>query len=74
MNKFRKILIIYNPNAGQRHRSKFEKIIKKLEIEKIYLQVVATEYAGHGKEIARQYSGDNNYDMIVAAGGDGTIN
>ncbi|MCY3413340.1 MAG: hypothetical protein INQ03_17000 [Candidatus Heimdallarchaeota archaeon] len=36
-------------------------------------EVIFTEYPGHGKEIAMQTIKDKTHDIIVAAGGDGTV-
>jgi YegS/Rv2252/BmrU family lipid kinase len=36
------------------------------------MEVVLTEYAGHGTELARQ-AAEAGFDVVVAAGGDGTI-
>ncbi|PCJ43049.1 MAG: hypothetical protein COA81_05300 [Alphaproteobacteria bacterium] len=67
------LLIILNPVAGRRLSGKFNNIINILQKNSLSVTIKETLYAGHGKEIARENI-NKNYDMIVAAGGDGTIN
>jgi len=68
------IAIIYNPNAGQ-HRKKFlERAIKILESNAKKVTLYATEYPGHAIEIAANLKNNINYTILIAAGGDGTIN
>ena len=69
-----KILIIHNPNAGRRGRKKIMAVLDGIKKNQISIELIMTEYAGHGIELAKQYCSSNNIDMIVAAGGDGTIN
>ena len=38
------------------------------------LSIVFTEYKGHATIIAKEASQSDNYDVIIGAGGDGTIN
>lgn len=74
VNKKRKnILIIINPVAGRRLHNKFSRIVNELKRNNLTVTVIETLYSGHGRLIAEQNINDN-YDMIVAAGGDGTIN
>ncbi len=69
-----RILIIHNPYAGGRDREKFMAIFDGLRNNQISIELIMTEYAGHGTELAKQYCTKKDIDMIVAAGGDGTIN
>ena len=72
--KKKRLLIILNPTAGGgRANRKFSHIVDKLKRSDLTITVIETEYAGHGRLIAEQNVG-NNYDMVVAAGGDGTLN
>jgi len=48
-------------------------IAETLDKTKFEYQVKFTEYAGHASEIARQCV-DENIDVVVAVGGDGTVN
>jgi len=73
LNKNR-IIIIHNPNAGKLNRKKFKAVLDGLKNNHISSELIMTEYAGHGTELAKQHCSRNDIDMIVAAGGDGTIN
>ncbi|VAW06128.1 Transcription regulator [contains diacylglycerol kinase catalytic domain] [hydrothermal vent metagenome] len=68
-----KILVIYNPRAGQKKRRIFRQTLDHLKASAITVDVRETRYAGHAREIACNYK-DGPYDKICAAGGDGTIN
>jgi diacylglycerol kinase (ATP) len=70
----RAIAIIYNPNAGQNSKSILDKTIFQLEYHHAKYVLIPTEHAGHGEDIARNVSLDDDVEIIVAAGGDGTIN
>ena len=68
-----KFLFIVNPNSGIGKYKKLEKLLsKEVDVDKFQYNIVYTEFAGHAKEIAKKSS--NNYDVIVAVGGDGSIN
>jgi YegS/Rv2252/BmrU family lipid kinase len=76
-NNKRNLLIILNPVAGRRLQGKFNNIVNILQKNYRSVTIKETQYAGHGKEIAKEITRGNTcaeYDMIVAAGGDGTIN
>ena len=66
-----KIGIIYNPNAGTGKIKKLLKIKEHLDLNHS-VTIFDTKKPGDATEIARKESG--NFDIIVAAGGDGTIN
>lgn len=67
-------LVILNPYAKRwtalQRRPEAERSLKDAGLEYTFVQ---TEYPGHGIEIARQGSLDG-YEVLVAAGGDSTIN
>jgi diacylglycerol kinase family enzyme len=74
----RTILVILNPIAGKGNaRSREHEIVSWLteaqnkEIITAY-KVLETECVGHAVELARAEA--NNYDVVCAAGGDGTVN
>lgn len=50
-----------------------ETIVKAFSACDIRPEIVWTQHAGHATQLARQAAADN-YDVVVAAGGDGTIN
>ena len=49
-------------------------VLDGLKNNHISFELVMTEYAGHGTELAKHYCLSDDIDMIVVAGGDGTIN
>lgn len=69
----KKALFIVNPKAGARTIRRLAHCIEKT-IDKNIMQydLVFSEKRGDIKDIARQAAG--SYDIIVAAGGDGTVN
>lgn len=70
----KKIRIIINPKSGTSAKEDFPKKIKSVLTSDIFdLEIIYTEYAGHGLEIAKQAIQDN-IDYVVAVGGDGTVN
>lgn len=69
----RRILIIYNPVAGQNHGRRFEKILRLLENAGIAVEICETKYPDHAIELAAANKLRDNIEAIVAAGGDGTL-
>lgn len=68
------ILFIINPISGGRDKVKIPALIdSRIDRSKFNPNFSFTEYAGHAAEIAEEASG-KNFDIIVAVGGDGTIN
>jgi len=65
------LLLIYNPSSGKQlvHRMLGDLILSLQE--KWEITVRATSYAGHAETLASSASAD--YEVIIAAGGDGTI-
>jgi len=72
----RRILAVFNPAAGRNRRDRFDEIVAHLRELGCFVSVVETEAPGHAEVIARESSADSDskFDVIVAAGGDGTIN
>lgn len=66
-------LVIYNPTAGRRRRRQFEAALACLTTQKINATVRRTEKPGDAERFAREARRDE-YQIIIAAGGDGTIN
>lgn len=65
-------VIIYNPNSGKlTNRNNIGKIIKILENYNYETKIIFTEYAGHAKEITMNLK---NVNLLICAGGDGTLN
>ena len=72
-NKKLNITFIINPKAGIKGKSKLEKkILQYIDLSKFNCKLVYTEYKNHAREITENIKKHN--DIIVAVGGDGTIN
>ncbi len=70
----KKILFIINPISGVGRQKLIEKHINKsLDTEKFSFEIAYTQYAKHAIEISKQAIVDL-YDVVVAVGGDGTVN
>jgi lipid kinase, YegS/Rv2252/BmrU family len=69
-----KILFIVNPISGHKNKKNFPSLVESLiDKEKYDYSISWTEYGGHAKELAREAIA-SGVDVIVAVGGDGTIN
>ena len=69
----KKCIIIYNPNSGKKRIKKYIPEIKKLLAKKEYdTEVLATKYKKHAIEIVESL--DNDIDLVMSFGGDGTFN
>ncbi len=67
-----KCVVIYNPNSGKlSNRNDIKKIYKLLENYGYDTEIIYTEYRGHAKEITKKLK---NVDLLLCAGGDGTLN
>lgn len=70
----RSIYFIVNPISGTNDKEQIIKLIPTfINKENFDYQIHYTQYAGHAEEIAREAS-HNNIDIVVAIGGDGTVN
>ncbi|WP_442589402.1 diacylglycerol/lipid kinase family protein [Pedobacter sp. AW31-3R] len=68
------ILFIINPISGGKDKLKIPALIDaNLDRSKFNPNYSFTEYVGHAAEIAEE-AASKNFDVIVAVGGDGTIN
>lgn len=69
-----KIKFIINPFSGNKSQNKIEPIIhENLDHKRFKYDICFTEYRLHAKEITKK-AVENNYNAIIAVGGDGTIN
>lgn len=69
-----RICFIINPVAGGKKKEHFKKwLIKAFENEDKKIQIHFTDYSGHASHLAKKYLLEA-VDIIVAVGGDGTIN
>ena len=74
MNKKQKITFIVNPISGTSSKEHIPELIEEmLDHERFDYEVRLTEYRGHAAEIARE-SAEAGVDIVVAVGGDGTVN
>lgn len=72
--KSRHILVIINPVSGSGSKDKIPRLIDTvLNTDIDHVSTIMTEYPGHGRELAAQAVNDG-YDIVVAIGGDGTVN
>lgn len=70
----RKVIFILNPISGVNKKSVIEeKIHTYLDKAQYEYEVVYTDHPNHGTEIARD-AVEKGYDMVVAVGGDGSVN
>ncbi|QKJ28588.1 diacylglycerol kinase family lipid kinase [Mucilaginibacter mali] len=68
-----KILFIINPISGGKKKDAVPQLIQQyLDVEKYEYAIVYTAGVAHGRKLALEARG--NYDVVVAVGGDGTIN
>ncbi|HYE67688.1 MAG TPA: acylglycerol kinase family protein, partial [Anaerovoracaceae bacterium] len=72
--KKNKVLLFYNPNAGNGlFKSNLDVIIEKFQKKKMYIIPVRSDRKGIVYEIMRDLNPDE-YRKVIIAGGDGTIN
>lgn len=69
-----KIRFIVNPISGRSHRNELPSLVERvLNLERFDYDFKVTEYAGHACVLAEE-AVHSHYDIVVAVGGDGTIN
>ncbi len=69
----RRIAVIRNPIAGDRAASRFQAVLAALEARGCEVQVRETTHPNEIRELAAGISADA-FDLVAAAGGDGTVN
>ena len=69
----RRLLIIFNPTSGGQRRQKFDAVLAELRRLGCAVTVRPTGRRGDAEQIAASADPDR-YDLLVVAGGDGTIN
>lgn len=69
----KRIAFIINPISGTSDKKDLPDLVKQTFTEGWDVTIAETQYAGHGKEMASQFAADG-YDVVVACGGDGTMN
>ena len=74
MEEKKRIVFILNPISGTHSKKEIPGLIDKLlDKEQFDYELRLTEYAGHAAEIAKE-SAAEGIDVVVAIGGDGTVN
>lgn len=74
MSPPQEVLFIVNPKAGLPGKTSFkESITRHLDIQKFRFRLEYTRYAGHAGELSAE-AAQNNASIVVAVGGDGTMN
>ncbi len=70
----KKIAFIINPISGTSKKEHIPEIIMEVIDKEVFdTKIVYTKFRGHGTELAKNFV-ENNYDYVVAVGGDGTVN
>jgi len=72
-NVNRRLVFIINPIAGGRESASLKKILDVAVCHIPDSDIVYTKYPGHARELAASAVKDG-YDVVVAVGGDGTVN
>jgi len=73
-DKHRHIVAIINPVSGIGNKDKIPRLIETMLDPALNdVSIIVSEYAGHAHEIASQAASDGA-DVVVAIGGDGTVN
>ncbi len=74
MSKKKRVTFIVNPISGTHSKENIPMLIDEmLDHEKFDHEVLMTQYAGHASELTRQCV-EQGMDIVVAVGGDGTVN
>ena len=74
MKEKKRIVFILNPISGTHSKKEIPDLIDKLLDHELFdYELRLTEYAGHAAEIAKE-SAEKGIDVVVAIGGDGTVN
>lgn len=74
MNERLKTLAIINPISGNGKQQDIAKQLNKyLDSSRFDLTITESQYAGHGIKLGEEAI-KNNFDVVIAIGGDGTIN
>lgn len=68
-----RVAIIRNRMAGRGKSALIENVAEKLRRGGQHVRLIDTEYPGHACEIANRITATGEADVVVAAGGDGTI-
>ncbi|WP_255448484.1 diacylglycerol kinase family protein [Telmatospirillum sp. J64-1] len=70
---FRRVLVVFNPTAGRRRRKRLDAVLAGLTRRGCRVTLRETTCAGDAERIGRTVS-TADFDVVAAAGGDGTVN
>lgn len=70
----RAVTVIYNPTAGWRRRRKLIDVVEAMNRRGAKVTLRETTGPGDAEQFAREAALDGSAEIVVAAGGDGTIN
>ncbi len=70
----RRALLVQNPVAGQRRAPFFEALRQALAREGVHVTLERTGARGDAERLARAGALSGTFDVVIAAGGDGTVN
>ena len=74
MTEKRKITFILNPKSGTTSKAEVPALIEQILNKDLFsTEICFTEYRGHAAEIAKAKAKEG-VDIVVAVGGDGTVN
>ena len=74
MSEKKRTLVIINPISGTSRKKQISDILKsKSDLSRFTFDVRYTECKGHASVLAKE-AVDNQYDYVLAVGGDGTVN
>jgi YegS/Rv2252/BmrU family lipid kinase len=69
----RRLLIIYNPAAGRRRKRRFDDVVARLQALGCLITISQTSGPGDARRLAGE-ADTRHFDVLVVAGGDGTVN
>lgn len=70
----KKIAFIINPISGTSKKDMIPEMIREeIDFNKFEVKIEFTQHKGHGTQLAQDFA-DSEFDIVVAVGGDGTVN
>jgi len=73
MTTRRSLFLIFNPTAGGKRRDKLAQLIGLAQLDGDTVELGETKHAGHATQLAGTQAAQSS-DVILVAGGDGTVN
>lgn len=70
-----RVLFVVNPNSGWHNGGEFANVLSKIpQYDSVEYDIVMTQRRRHANELAKRGVESGKYKVIVAVGGDGTVN